>query len=120
MVSLATTAPATREAVPQVRQDKSPTPASSSRRNAVPTISRFHGIMIQMHWNEHGPPHFHALYSGQRVALSISDLRVLYGELPRRALGLVRQWAVLHRTELLENWELCRQETQPRRIEPLA
>ena len=86
----------------------------------MPTISNFYGIMIRMHWNEHGPPHFHAWYAGDRVGLAISDLRVLYGGLPRRALGLVRQWAALHRAELIEDWELCRQEIQPRRIEPLT
>ena len=27
----------------------------------MPTISAFFGIVIQMFWNEHAPPHFHAL-----------------------------------------------------------
>jgi len=29
----------------------------------MPTISRFFGIVIQMFWREHAPPHFHALYA---------------------------------------------------------
>jgi hypothetical protein len=33
---------------------------------------------------------------------------VLAGELERRALDLVTQWARLHREELLANWELAR------------
>ncbi len=28
----------------------------------MPTISQFFGIVIQMFWREHAPPHFHALY----------------------------------------------------------
>jgi hypothetical protein len=28
----------------------------------MPTISYFYGIAIQMFWNDHSPPHFHALY----------------------------------------------------------
>lgn len=28
----------------------------------MPTICQFYGIMIQMFWNEHAPPHFHATY----------------------------------------------------------
>jgi hypothetical protein len=31
-------------------------------RIQVPTISQFFGIVIQMFWREHAPPHFHALY----------------------------------------------------------
>lgn len=29
----------------------------------MPTISQFFGIVIQMFWREHAPPHFHALYA---------------------------------------------------------
>ncbi|MBL8447740.1 MAG: DUF4160 domain-containing protein [Zoogloeaceae bacterium] len=29
----------------------------------MPTISQFFGIIIQMFWREHAPPHFHALYA---------------------------------------------------------
>jgi hypothetical protein len=28
----------------------------------MPTISFFYGIAIQMFWNDHAPPHFHARY----------------------------------------------------------
>jgi len=27
----------------------------------MPEISRFFGIVIQMYWDDHNPPHFHAL-----------------------------------------------------------
>ena len=26
---------------------------------SVPTLSFFYGILIQMFWNDHAPPHFH-------------------------------------------------------------
>ena len=29
----------------------------------MPTISQFFGIVIQMFWREHAPPHFHTLYA---------------------------------------------------------
>jgi hypothetical protein len=28
----------------------------------MPTISEFFGIVIRMYWDDHPPPHFHALY----------------------------------------------------------
>jgi len=48
----------------------------------MPEISRFFGIVIAIYWQEHGIPHFHAKYAGQRAVFSISDLRLLDGKLP--------------------------------------
>ena len=28
----------------------------------MPTISNFYGILIQMYWKDHQPPHFYAIY----------------------------------------------------------
>ncbi|HEX5105936.1 MAG TPA: DUF4160 domain-containing protein [Pirellulaceae bacterium] len=67
----------------------------------------------------HNPPHFHAIYSGSEVEVGIRPLTVLRGSLPRRALGLVMEWAALHQQELLDNWALLNNEQPPHRIEPL-
>lgn len=85
----------------------------------MPTISRFYGIVIRMFFNEHAPPHFHAEYGDDTAAITIETLSILSGELPRRALVLVLDWAALHRAELREDWELCRQHQQPNKIQPL-
>jgi hypothetical protein len=85
----------------------------------VPTISSFFGIVIQMFWREHAPPHFHALYAEFEVEIDIRTLEVIKGSLPRRALALVLEWAVQHRTELMEDWNLCQSKLPPKRIEPL-
>ncbi len=42
------------------------------------------------------------------------------GELPRRAERLVREWAELHRDELMRNWERARAGRPLTPIEPLA
>ncbi len=42
------------------------------------------------------------------------------GTLPPRVLSLVVEWAGLHQTELLENWENIRTTGTHCRIEPLA
>ena len=70
-------------------------------------------------WNEHAPPHFHALYAADEAVIDIRDLRVMRGSLPRRALALVLEWAAEHRDELMENWNLCRDLQPPNPIEPL-
>ncbi len=85
----------------------------------MPEISRFFGIVIAMYYKEHVPPHFHAKYGGQRAAFSIPDLRIIEGNLPRRALSLVLEWAFLHRDELLENWGRAERREELLKIKPL-
>jgi hypothetical protein len=85
----------------------------------VPTISIFYGIMIQMFWDDHAPPHFHALYAEYEVIVNIKTLEVIRGNMPRRALALVLEWSNEHRDELLEDWELCRKYQPPKKISPL-
>jgi hypothetical protein len=85
----------------------------------VPTISEFFGILIRLYFNDHAPPHFHARYNDHEAVIAMDSLEVLEGWLPRRALGLVLDWAELHRAELLADWELCRMHHQPRKIAPL-
>ncbi|MGH8593583.1 MAG: DUF4160 domain-containing protein [Gammaproteobacteria bacterium] len=85
----------------------------------MPTISIFYGIVIQMFWREHGPPHFHVLYAEHEALIDLVELRVIRGSLPRRALALVLEWAAEHRDELMEDWKLCSQMQPPKPIEPL-
>ena len=85
----------------------------------MPTITHFYGILIQMFWSDHAPPHFHALYAEYEVLICIKTLEVLKGNMPRRALSLVLEWASEHRSELLENWELCQKNQHPNNIPPL-
>jgi len=85
----------------------------------MPTISVFYGIVIQMYWKDHGPPHFHALYAEHEALIDTRELRVQRGSLPRRAMALVLEWAAEHRAELIENWNLCSQLQPPKAIEPL-
>jgi hypothetical protein len=69
----------------------------------MPTISAFYGVLIQMFWADHGPPHFHALYAEFEALIDIRTLEVMRGRLPRRALVLVLEWAAQHRDELTEH-----------------
>ena len=85
----------------------------------MPTICMFYGIVIQMFWTDHAPPHFHALYAEDEVLIDIQTLQILKGELPRRALALVLEWASEHRVELMEDWNLCARMQTPNKIAPL-
>jgi hypothetical protein len=85
----------------------------------MPEISRFFGIVIQMYWNDHDPPHFHARYGHTTARVRLAPVTVLDGNLPPRALRLCVEWAILHQAELLENWDRLRARKPPARIAPL-
>jgi len=85
----------------------------------MPEISLFLGIRITMNWNEHNPPHFHVEYADCRATVRILDAQVDRGYLPKRQLKLVLAWCELHRDELMQNWELSRQQLPLNKIEPL-
>ncbi|MCX6584100.1 MAG: DUF4160 domain-containing protein [Candidatus Aminicenantes bacterium] len=86
----------------------------------MPEISRFLGIIIFMYFNDHEPPHFHARYNEFRGKLTINELQLIEGRLPKRILALVLEWANNHRAELLENWETLKKEGKYKRIKPLV
>jgi hypothetical protein len=85
----------------------------------MPTICIFRGIKIYMNWREHQPPHFHAKYGSDEVAISINDIEVLEGSLPNKQLKMLLGWTALHQEELLENWQLAEQKQDLFSIEPL-
>ena len=85
----------------------------------MPEVSRFYGIVIRIFYDDHGPPHFHAEYGEHEVLVSINTLAVLGGSLPTRALGMVAEWASLHRPELVTAWERASRLQPPGKIQPL-
>jgi hypothetical protein len=86
----------------------------------MPELSRFFGIVIRMYFNDHHPAHFHACYGDSEALIEIETLDVLRGELPRRALAMVLEWAVLHRQELRMAWMNARGGKPASAIEPLG
>jgi len=84
----------------------------------MPVICRFFGVVIAMYWDDHAPPHFHAKYGGQEADIEIES-GLVGGHLPPRILGVVQEWRVLHRDELLENWTLCQRHEALKTLLPL-
>ena len=81
----------------------------------VPRISEFYGIVIEMYFADHPPPHFHARYSGEEPLIVIETGEVFAGFVPGRALRLIREWLEDNRDELVPNWDRARaqQPTEP-------
>jgi len=102
------------------QQDGERGPSQALCRQAfVPRLSEFYGIVIYMYWRDHAPPHFHAIYGGDEAQVRIQDGTILEGSLPRVAERLVREWASLRRSELMEDWERAQVPEALLPIEPL-
>lgn len=91
----------------------------------MPVVSRFLGIVIRMYYEEHGPPHFHAVYGEHKVSIDVQS-GTTRGTFPSRALRHARESAAIHQAELLISqaellisWELARQRKRLGRIAPL-
>ena len=54
----------------------------------MPEISRFFGIVIRLHFNDHEPAHIHAIYGEFEAEVGIDGPRLLKGSLPPRGLGM--------------------------------
>jgi hypothetical protein len=74
----------------------------------MPEVTRFFGIVVRMYFRDHSPAHFHAEYGEYEALVEIETLSTLRGDLPRRAMALVLEWAALHRQELRADWERAR------------
>lgn len=84
----------------------------------MPTISSFFGIRIRMFADDHNPPHFHAIYQGQRAVYDFEGNR-LEGSMPKKQDRLVSAWAIIHSDDLQVGWDMAQDGEQPFRIEPL-
>jgi len=71
-----------------------------------------------MYYKEHAPPHFHAEYGDFEVTIEIESV-IVSGRFPRRALNLVLEWSMLHKEELLANWDLVLKRLPLNQIKPL-
>ena len=71
----------------------------------VPTVSIFFGVIIQMYWREHAPPHVHAYYQGYEALFAIKTGEVIGGRLPGKVQTLVADWVLARGDALMDNWE---------------
>jgi hypothetical protein len=89
--------------------------------NDMATISMFYGILIRMYLGkkEHNPPHIHAIYQHKKAIFDIKTGEKTEGNLPNDKEKLVSAWIILHKDELLADWELAQNGELPYNIDPL-
>jgi hypothetical protein len=82
-------------------------------------VSEFFGVSVYIYFRDHPPPHFHARYGGAEAIVAIETGLVLEGRLPPRVLGLLTEWASLHREAPFRAWRRARQHRPAGTIDPL-
>lgn len=77
------------------------------RGNVLPILSNFYGIIIKMYFqqSEHNPPHIHAIYGEHVGVIDIQTGKMIEGDLPQRAINLIREWVKKYKVDLMEIWE---------------
>ena len=72
-----------------------------------------------MFYDEHNPPHFHADYQGNKAVFDFNG-NVLKGDIKSKtARKLIREWVDLYAKELMENWNLARNDKKIKKISSL-
>lgn len=84
----------------------------------MPEICRFFGIIINLYWRDHNPPHIHFTYGNYECSMSVLD-RVVNGQAPAKVIAKVNEWIDLHETEILTLWEKAQKGEPLNKIEPL-
>ena len=84
----------------------------------MPEISRFLGIIIFMLYDDHAPAHFHAGYGNYRMSMEIVSGEIR-GRFPRKQRKAVLEWYLIHKEDLLEDWELAKKHADLKKIAPL-
>lgn len=84
----------------------------------MPELSRFYGIIIKMFFigSKHNPPHIHVIYGEYTGMINIVTGELIEGDLPVRALKMVREWLDIHRDEIQTIWD----SQEFRKVAPLA
>ena len=88
----------------------------------MPVISMFYGVIVMMYFmdnKQHKFPHIHVKYNEDEAVFKIPEGEIIEGSLPNNKRKLVEAWIVIHREELMADWELAVNGSQIFTIEPL-
>jgi hypothetical protein len=70
----------------------------------MPTYFVIEGVKIDLYFDDHSPPHFHAIYSEHEELIEIETLSSYRGYLPANKRRRVINWARKHQQLLMEIW----------------
>lgn len=71
-----------------------------------------------MYYDDHNPPHFHAFYGDNKAIFNL-DGELIDGNMPNSKIKLITAWTLIHKEELLANWQLAKNGEMLYQINPL-
>ncbi|HEY4847338.1 MAG TPA: DUF4160 domain-containing protein [Methylocella sp.] len=83
----------------------------------MPTFAIVDGVKIQFYFDEHPPPHFHAVFGECMAQIQIDPTQVLRGSLPPAKLATVLVWAPKNRAGLMNAWTAIAAGRKPSRLQ---
>jgi hypothetical protein len=82
----------------------------------MPTIAVIDGITIAIYYNDHDPPHFHAMQAEHEILVEIARLVIFAGSAPAAMERSVLDWAARWQSELALCWARAHSGQPPGRI----
>lgn len=76
-------------------------------------VERLRGLRIEVHANEHAPPHFHVTGPDVDATFAIADCAYLQGNIDGREERLVRWWFERSRPLVIAAWNATRPSNCP-------
>ncbi|WBF67587.1 DUF4160 domain-containing protein [Desulfovibrio subterraneus] len=70
----------------------------------MPTIIRFNNCHINIHFDDHNPPHFHIYGSDFRVMVNIETLQIMEGSAAKANIREAMEWAKDNKATLRDAW----------------
>ena len=70
----------------------------------MPTFYIIDGVKIVLFFDDHAPPHFHAVIAEYDALIEIETSVILKGDLPRNKRKLILKWAKENREDLKSIW----------------
>jgi len=92
------------------------------KRKKMAAISMFYGLIVYLYQFDnirHNIPHIHVKYQGEWAVFSILDGEIIEGKLKNDKAKLVQAWLLIHKEDLIANWELAIEGQPIFKIEPL-
>ena len=69
------------------------------------TLSDCRLVQFQSAGSKHGVPHFHAIYGEYNGVFNLKTLEMIEGDMPARAMKMVKDWAKKYNNDLMEMWK---------------
>ena len=70
----------------------------------MPRIAYFLGISNYLYLDDHGTPHYHAMYGDYAGSFSLQDGSLLAGQMPPKQQKKIQDFISSNQEELMEKW----------------